>query len=206
MNSWNDIDRHLGPAEPAPEIQPDVGAAPIFNVPTPLQAAGASQSSSQVYEPLRAPVTETLPALTPATEPESDDWTAEDEFNPRYCTVCHKKIPYIVSERQEMCNPCFAARNVAVQRLPVTGGPYVDTGPPVVHCPMCAGTNVEREWKNDWVSTAVDIVSDAAALGAMLFGSGRMYGRPNRVDWNRDVGRVKIMRHRCTDCAYTWVD
>ncbi|HEY3414545.1 MAG TPA: hypothetical protein VGM51_16020 [Armatimonadota bacterium] len=203
MNSWDDIDRHMGPAGPAPDAGTETAQPPGFDVPTPLQAEGAP-SSSRTYEPLRAPEQEVLPALTPKAESESDEWTAEDEFNPRYCTVCHRKIPFIVSERQEMCNTCFATRNVAVQPLPVSGVPFMDTAP-IVHCPMCAGTNVERQWKNDWVSTAVDIVSDAAALGTMLFGTIGMY-RTNRVDWNRDVGRVKVMRHRCLDCGHTWVE
>lgn len=207
MNTWDDIDRHLGPTEPAPEVIPDAGGVQPtnFSVPTPLQAEGAP-SSFPAYEPYRPPEPQVLPAVTPPPQRDTEEWTAEDEFNPRYCTSCHKKIPYMVSERQEMCDACMAARNFAVQPLPVTGAPYVDVGPPIVHCPMCAGTNVEREWKNDWVSTAVDIVADAAALGTMLFNRVGMYGGSNRLDWNRDVGRVKVMRHRCLDCGHKWVE
>lgn len=205
MNDWDKLNRHLGPADAdSPPADSAAEETSAFGVPTPLQAHGAPPPVALI-EPLWPGAGQA--ALVPSPPaPDEEGWTDDDEFNPRYCTVCHKKIPHIVSERQEMCNACYArsGHNIA---LPVTGGEAIGVPSAVmVHCPMCASADVEREWKNDWVSNAVDIVSDAAALGSMLFGSIGMYRGAGRLDWNHDVGHVKVMRHRCLSCGHTWVE
>jgi len=216
MDDWNNIDRHLGPSEDAPPpFAPQTPqAAPAqafeasgFAVPTPIQAQGAP-ASSPIIEPLHRPLA-VLPAVAPATPPASaEEWTAEDEFDPRFCTVCHKKVPHIVSERQEMCDECLAKHGVGMQPLPVTGTPIGDTTTPAVNCPMCGGTNVEREWRNDWISTAVDIVADATSLGMAILttSTAYRYGRVANVSPNTEIGRVKVMRHRCLTCGHKWVE
>lgn len=211
MSDWDNIDRHLGPAgdaPAAPQMPPEQPMqAPPFAVPTPLQAQG-TPVTPPIYEPLgRQPVV--LPAVAPpAPQAPAEEWGVEDEFDPRFCTVCHKKIPHIVSERQEMCDACLAKHGVGVQPLPTMESPLGEAGAPVIHCPMCSGTNVEREWKNDWLSTAVDLVADVTSLGAALLTSSTSYGygRMGDMSPNTEIGRVKTMRHRCLTCGHKWVE
>lgn len=215
MSDWDNIDRHLGPSGDAP-AKPTVPSAeppleaPQFAVPTPLQVQGAP-AAPPIIEPLAQqqvalPAVQAIPDTPPDTA--NEEWSAIDEFDPRFCTICHKKIPHIVSERQEMCDECLAKHGVGIQPLPTMPDPIGQPGVPVVHCPMCASTDVEREWKNDWISTAVDLVADVTSLGAALLTSTTAYGygRMSDMSPNTDIGRVKAMRHRCLTCGHKWVD
>lgn len=131
----------------------------------------------------------------PGLKAEVDD---VEDFEPRYCIVCRKQIPWDVSERQDACAECLAgldtlARGAAAEAMPPPPGEM----PP---CPNCGGRNVAREWSIDWLLRAVDGVTAVVHL-ALSFAA-LEHGRT--VDSGADVGPARTMRYHCRQCGERW--
>ena len=132
--------------------------------------------------------------------------SAADEFDPRYCVRCRRRLSRAVSDSQGACDDCLNALQ-ELARAPV-GSPLAacgigPNGSPNPVCPGCGSESVTREWVTDWAAKAVDIVSDAAAFAIGALASGPRYGI-GHVDRNTEIGTTRIMRHKCLDCGRQW--
>ncbi|HEY3268937.1 MAG TPA: hypothetical protein VGM37_18630 [Armatimonadota bacterium] len=139
-------------------------------------------------------------------------WSPEDEFDPRYCIRCHRRIPIAVSERQGACDDCLdildhlGSTPISPNPAAYGVGPYGSSHP---ICPKCGGGNVVREWVTDWLSTAVDIASGGSLLARGAAPTAQAlytpFGSVPRVDTTPDEAHtVKTMRHKCADCGFHW--
>ncbi len=122
------------------------------------------------------------------------DW--EDEFEPRFCVRCRKRIPVLLSERQDACDECLVvleslARGLAPGAMPPGPGE-------MPACPNCGGRSVEREWRTDWVTRAVDVAADVATFFMRFDGNGVP------LDAGSEVGPAKVMRYHCLQCEERW--
>jgi hypothetical protein len=177
MREWDDASRHMGPAAPSSDIDSEAGPA-----------RGGYSDRQDEPSPDRE-------AEAPREEPkEPEAWT--DDFEPRFCVRCHKRIPVIVSERQDACDECLQTLEM-LSRGVLPGAMPPDPGQ-MPACPNCGGPEVEREWRTDWVSRAVDV---AAEVVGFFFAHDR-YGNP--IDTRSEVGPAKIMGYHCLQCDERW--
>lgn len=118
-----------------------------------------------------------------------------EDLEPGYCIRCRKPIPRSLAERQGACDECRQELEALARgETPLLMPPGPGRTPP---CLRCGADEVQREWRADRVSDAVDAVTGVVSL--LFPRRQRACPRPEN-----EVGPARTLEYHCLRCDARW--